>query len=82
MPVCQAVASHGVRVVGVSKVPVADYQAAMLERGASQPMAQDMADMIEAQNNGIYDAEPRDPGSATATSFRQWCHDTLEPVVW
>jgi hypothetical protein len=27
-------------------------------------MAQDIADMIEAQNNGIYDAEPRDPDSA------------------
>jgi hypothetical protein len=36
--------------------------------------------MVEAQNNGIYDAEPRDPDSATPTSFRQWCHDTLKPA--
>jgi uncharacterized protein YbjT (DUF2867 family) len=63
------------------QVPVADRQAAMLRRGASQAIAQDMADMTEAQNNGIYDAEPRDPGSAAPTSFRQWCQDTLKPAV-
>ena len=63
------------------QVPVADRQAMMLQRGASEAMAQDFADMTEAQNNGIYDAEPRDPNSATATSFRQWCRDTLKPAV-
>ena len=69
------------RTVRYRQVPVADRQTAMLRRGASEAMAQDMADMTEAQNNGIYDAEPRDPDSATPTSFRQWCHDTLEPAV-
>jgi uncharacterized protein YbjT (DUF2867 family) len=69
------------RTIRYRQVPVADYQATLLRRGASQAMAQDFADMIEAQNNGIYDAEPRDPNSATATSFRQWCHDTLKPAV-
>ena len=69
------------RTVRYRQVPAADRQAAMLRRGASEAMAQDMADMTEAQNNGIYDAEPRDPDSATATSFRQWCHDTLKPAV-
>jgi uncharacterized protein YbjT (DUF2867 family) len=69
------------RTVRYRQVAVADRQAAMLRRGASQAMAQDMADMTEAQNNGIYDAEPRDPDSAAATSFRQWCQDTLKPAV-
>jgi len=69
------------RTVRYRQVPVAHRQAALLRRGASEAMAQDMADMVEAQNNGIYDAEPRDPGSATATSFRQWCQDTLKPAV-
>ncbi len=69
------------RTVRYRQVPVADYQAMMRQRGASPAIAQDMAEMIEAQNNGIYDAEPRDPDSATATSFRQWCEDTLEPAV-
>jgi uncharacterized protein YbjT (DUF2867 family) len=69
------------RTVRYRQVPVADRQAALLQRGASEAMAQDTADMVEAQNNGIYDAEPRDPDSAAATSFRQWCRDTLKPAV-
>jgi uncharacterized protein YbjT (DUF2867 family) len=69
------------RTIRYHQVPVAEYQSTLLQRGANQAMAQDFADMVEAQNNGIYDAEPRDPNSATATSFRQWCHDTLKPAV-
>jgi uncharacterized protein YbjT (DUF2867 family) len=69
------------RTVRYRQVPVADRQAALLQRGASEAMAQDMADMVEAQDNGIYDAEPRDPDSAAVTSFRQWCQDTLKPAV-
>jgi uncharacterized protein YbjT (DUF2867 family) len=69
------------RTIRYRQVPVADRQAAMRQRGASPALAQDMADMTQAQNNGIYDAEPRDPDSATATSFRQWCQDTLKPAV-
>ena len=63
------------------QLPVADYQAALRQYGASEAMARDFADMAEAQNSGIYDAEPRDPDSATATSFHQWCQDTLKPAV-
>jgi uncharacterized protein YbjT (DUF2867 family) len=69
------------RTIRYRQVPVADRQAAMLRRGASEALAQDIADMTEAQNNGIYDAEPRDPDSAAPTSFRQWCQDTLKPAV-
>jgi len=69
------------RAVRYRQVSVADYQAMMLRRGASEAMAQDFAGMVSAQNDGIYDAEPRDPNAAAATSFRQWCHDTLRPAV-
>jgi len=69
------------RTVRYRQVPVADYQAMMLQRGASEAMARDFAGMIEAQNNGIYDAEPRDPSSAALTGFRQWCHEILLPAV-
>ncbi len=69
------------RTVRYRQVPVAERRAVMLQRGASQAMAQDMAEMIEAQNDGIYDAESRDPGLASATSFSQWCEDTLKPAV-
>lgn len=44
----------------------------MVRGGASPALAQDMANMVEAQNDAIYDAEPRNPCSATATGFRQW----------
>jgi len=69
------------RTIRYRQVPLPDYRATLLRYGASQAMAQDMADMIEAQNSGIYDAERRDPNSAGATSFRQWCQDTLRPAV-
>jgi uncharacterized protein YbjT (DUF2867 family) len=69
------------RPVRYRQVAVADYQAAFVRRGASPAMAQDFAEMVEAQNNGIYDAEPRDAGSITGTSFRQWCDETLRPAV-
>ncbi|GAA0458983.1 NmrA family transcriptional regulator [Actinoplanes capillaceus] len=68
------------RTVTYRQVPVADLEALMRRRGASDAMTQGMADMIEAQNNGIYAAEPRDPGSA-ATGFRQWCQDVLRPAI-
>ncbi|MEV6196142.1 NAD(P)H-binding protein [Streptomyces sp. NPDC051920] len=68
------------RTVRYQQVPLADFQARMVQHGASPALAQDMADMVKAQNDGIYDAEPRDAGSATATSFRQWCQDTLKPA--
>ena len=63
------------------QIPVADQHAAMLQRGASPAMAQDMADMIEAQNDGIYDAEPHDSNAAAPTGFRTWCQDTLKPAI-
>lgn len=62
-------------------VPLAQLEAGMVQRGASPALAQDMADMVNAQNNGIYEAEPRDPALATATAFRQWCQDVLKPAV-
>ncbi|WP_299538214.1 NAD(P)H-binding protein [uncultured Streptomyces sp.] len=69
------------RTVRYQQVPLAEFQAQMVQRGASPSLAQDMADMINAQNNGIYDAEPRDPASATATDFRRWCQNVLKPAV-
>ncbi|MEU6867686.1 NAD(P)H-binding protein [Streptomyces sp. NPDC046876] len=69
------------RAVRYRQVPLPDFRARMIQRGASPALAQDMADMVNAQNNGIYDAEPRDPAFATATGFRQWCQDVLKPAV-
>ncbi|MEU3839254.1 NAD(P)H-binding protein [Streptomyces sp. NPDC028635] len=66
------------RTVRYHQIPLSDFRTAMVQRGASPAFAQDMAAMVEAQNNGIYDTEPRNPGSAAATGFRQWCQDTLK----
>ncbi|MGW4196536.1 NmrA family NAD(P)-binding protein [Streptomyces sp. NPDC005004] len=69
------------RTVRYRQMPLADFPAHMAQFGASPSLAQDMADMVSAQNNGIYDAEPRDPATATATDFRQWCRNVLMPAV-
>ncbi|MFJ4833504.1 NAD(P)H-binding protein [Streptomyces sp. NPDC088747] len=69
------------RPVRYEQAPLADFQARLVQHGASPALAQDMADMVDAQNHGIYDAEPRDPASAAATGFRQWCQDILKPAV-
>jgi uncharacterized protein YbjT (DUF2867 family) len=69
------------RAIRFRHVPLTDYQAMMMQHGASEAMAQDVADMIDAQNHGIYDTEPRDPHAAAPTSFRQWCQDVLKPAI-
>ncbi|MFE3032360.1 NmrA family NAD(P)-binding protein [Streptomyces canus] len=67
------------RPVRYQQVPLADLQARMVQHGASPALARDMADMVNAQNNGIYDAEPH--ALAAATDFRQWCQHVLKPAV-
>jgi uncharacterized protein YbjT (DUF2867 family) len=57
------------------------YKAGLTEHGMSEAMAQAMLDMMVAKDNGIDNAEPRTPESATPTSFRQWCEDVLRPAV-
>jgi hypothetical protein len=47
----------------------------------SEAMAQGMADMATAKNNGLDNAEPRTPESTTPTTFRQWCEEVLKPAV-
>ncbi|ADB53570.1 NAD(P)H-binding protein [Conexibacter woesei] len=59
--------------------------AALIERlvgfGYTDAMAQAMADMFDAKNDGLDNAEPRTAASTTPTTFRQWCEDVLEPAV-
>ncbi|MFI1654846.1 NmrA family NAD(P)-binding protein [Streptomyces sp. NPDC020472] len=69
------------RTVRYQEVPLTDCRARMVQSGASPTLAQDMADMVNAQNNGIYDAEPHNPTSTAATGFREWCQDVLKPIV-
>lgn len=57
------------------------YKATMMQHGMSEAWAQGIVDMVAAQNQGIYDADPRTLRPTTPTSFRQWCENVLKPAV-
>lgn len=67
--------------VAFQQVPIESFRAALTGRGMSEAMAQGMADMMVAKNEGLDNAEPRTPQSTTPTSFRQWCEEVLKPAV-
>lgn len=58
------------------------YKAGFVQRGMSDAMAQGMADMARAKNEGLDNAVQRTPRNSTPTSFRQWCEEELRPVVF
>ncbi|MET9915145.1 NAD(P)H-binding protein [Streptomyces sp. NPDC006476] len=66
--------------VRYQQVPVDAYRSMMLEHGASEAMAQGVADMAVAQNEGAYDEEHR-TAQPSPTGFRQWCEEVLRPAV-
>ncbi|CAM4233186.1 NAD(P)H-binding protein [Kibdelosporangium persicum] len=68
------------REVHCHHVPLEKFRGTMTQRGVSEAWAQGMADMIAAQNGGIYDAEQQASPSAP-TSFRQWCRHVLKPFL-
>lgn len=63
------------------QVPLDTYRAQLLEHGASEAMAQGMAEMMAAKDAGLDNAEPRTPESTTPTTFRQWCEEVLKPAL-
>ena len=52
----------------------------LLGHGASQAMADGLAQLFRAIDAGLYDSEPRTAESTTPTSFEQWCTDTSKPA--
>lgn len=69
------------RTISYQQAPIEGLRAGLRQHGAGPALAEGMPEMIEAQNDGIYEAEPHDPKSAGKTSFRQWCEETLKPAV-
>ncbi|MFF7953302.1 NmrA family NAD(P)-binding protein [Streptomyces griseorubiginosus] len=67
------------RPVRYEQVPLSDFTARLVQHGASPSLAREWSGMVNAQNDGIYDAEPHD--ALCATGFRQWCQDVLKPAV-
>lgn len=68
------------RPVRFKEVSLADNEATMLQYGLSEAWAKGITNMVEAQNEGIYDTEQR-ASRRTPTSFRRWCEEALEPAV-
>jgi hypothetical protein len=69
------------RPIRFQQIPVEAFIATLTGHGMSEAMAQGMADMITAKNEGLDNAEPRTPESTTPTSFRQWCEEVLKPAI-
>ena len=67
--------------VGYQQISGAAFTARLTGFGMTEAMAQGMADMFDAKNQGLDNAEPRTPESTTPTTFRQWCEDVLKPAV-
>ncbi|MET3985659.1 NmrA family transcriptional regulator [Streptomyces sp. PvR034] len=67
--------------VGYRQIALADFRSTMVRHGASAALARDMAEMVRAQNDGMYDVEPRGGSFAAETGFRQWCQDVLKPAL-
>lgn len=53
----------------------------LLKAGMSKAMAQGTADMMDAKNKGLDNAEPRTLESSSPTTFRQWAEQVLKPAV-
>jgi uncharacterized protein YbjT (DUF2867 family) len=69
------------RPIRFQQVPVEAFKSGLTDHGMSEAMAQGMADMATAKNNGLDNAEPRTLESTTPTTFRQWCEEVLKPAV-
>ncbi|WP_193199770.1 NAD(P)H-binding protein [Nostoc sp. MG11] len=69
------------RPIRFQQVSSEDYKATMMQRGMTEAWVQGMVDMAAAQDEGIYNIDPRTSPSTTPTSFRQWCEDVLKPAV-
>ncbi|MDB5481712.1 MAG: NAD-dependent epimerase/dehydratase family protein [Caulobacteraceae bacterium] len=68
--------------VRFQETPVEAFRSRLAGAGYSAPMAQAMVDMMAAKREGLFNAEPRTPRTASPTSFRQWCEEVLRPAVY
>ncbi|WP_144715203.1 hypothetical protein [Curtobacterium pusillum] len=68
-------------VQGSDAASVEDYSATLAQYGLSPAWVRGLADVATAQNDGIYDVEPRDPEAVAPTTFRAWAQRTLVPAV-
>lgn len=67
--------------VRYQQVPLAAFEAQMVERGMSAAMAKGFADMMAAKDAGLDNGVARTAETSTPTTFRQWCEDALVPAL-
>ncbi|MCZ8521312.1 NmrA family NAD(P)-binding protein [Paenibacillus caseinilyticus] len=67
------------RSIRFGQVSPSDYKTTLMQFG-TEAWAQDYIDMVNAQNEGIYDNDFHKAQPA-GTSFRQWCEEVLKPAV-
>jgi uncharacterized protein YbjT (DUF2867 family) len=70
------------RPVWYQQIDFADFKNNLVRTGASEAFAQDLVDMRQAINNGLYNIEPRTVEGTTPTTFRSWCLEVLKPTVY
>lgn len=64
-----------------TSLPPAQFKSFMTATGMSDAMAQGLVDMARAKDSGLDNATPRTAGTASPTTFRQWCEDVLRPAL-
>lgn len=69
------------REVRLTPITTQRLKAMLAERGASEGWALGVSDMVTAQNDGVYEAEPNGVPPASRTGFRDWCRQVLAPAV-
>jgi uncharacterized protein YbjT (DUF2867 family) len=68
------------RAIRFQSVPGAAYKQSLLDHGAGAAIAEGLAEMHAAIDQGLYAHEPRTPETTTPTTFRQWCEEVLKPA--
>ncbi len=69
------------RQVRLAAITPDELRANVVGHGASEDWAQGMADMVRAQNDGVYEVEPVPATPYERTPFRAWCERGLAPAV-
>jgi uncharacterized protein YbjT (DUF2867 family) len=69
------------RPIRYQQVPGQTFEATLMRGGMSKAWAQRLVDRMARVDQGLYNADPRTPGSTTPTSFRQWCEGVLKPAL-
>ncbi|MEV0195272.1 hypothetical protein [Nonomuraea sp. NPDC050691] len=69
------------RPIGYRRRSLDDLGAALAGHGLGEAFVQGMIDMMRAKDEGLDNGVERTPGTASPTTFRQWCRQVLKPAV-